>query len=86
MGDVLEHLTVEDAQKVLNQVLQHCKYVLVAVPFMLPQDGDDDNPFEEHKQADLNFDTMKNRYPQLHLLLYTRNNKYMCDKNTGKPI
>lgn len=77
MGDVLEHLTVQDAQTVLKNILQHCKYVLIAVPFMFEQEPIGGNPLERHLQPDLNFSTMQTRYPQLELLLYTKSDQYM---------
>lgn len=73
MGDVLEHLSVEDAQKVLNYILQHTKYLIVGVPFNFYQGPEDDNPLEEHLQPDLDQRVMKERYPQLQLLLYIIN-------------
>jgi len=72
LGDVLEHLTVENAHKVLSQ----CKNVLVAVPYICPQGGVDFdynghhliNPYEEHKQSDLTPLIMLTRYPDLGLV------------------
>jgi SAM-dependent methyltransferase len=72
LGDVLEHLDIEDALKVLNK----CKNVLVAVPYICPQSGVDFyhnehhliNPYEEHKQADLTPLVMLTRYPSLGLI------------------
>ena len=37
-GDVLEHLKVSDAQKVLEKTLLHTRLLFVAVPFVCPQD------------------------------------------------
>jgi hypothetical protein len=72
IGDVLEHLSVEDAKSVLEK----CKGSLVAVPYNCPQSGVDFqhngmrlvNPFEEHKQADLTPQIIFQRYPQLNLI------------------
>ena len=72
LGDVLEHLTIENANKVLNK----CKNVLVAVPYICPQGGVDFetngyhliNPYEEHKQSDLTPLVMLTRYPDLGLV------------------
>lgn len=77
MGDILEHLSVQDAQTVLKNILQHCKYVLIAVPFMFEQEPIGGNPLERHLQPDLNLSTMQTRYPQLELLLYTKSDQYM---------
>ena len=67
-GDVLEHLTVEDAQKVLKYACKRCKEVIVAVPYLYPQGAEGDNAFAEHKQDDLTKENMLERYPQLKLL------------------
>jgi hypothetical protein len=70
MGDVLEHLEMRDAQIFVQKALQHCKQLLVAVPFMYKQGPVEENVYEMHLQEDLNFQTMKERYPDLNLLLY----------------
>jgi len=72
LGDVLEHLTIEDAKFVLNR----CKNVLVAVPYICPQGGVDFyynehhlvNGYESHKQADLTPLIMLTRYDNLSLI------------------
>lgn len=72
LGDVLEHLTVDDA----NLVLSKCKNSLVAVPYLCPQGGVDFfhnehhliNPYEKHHQADLTPLVMLTRYPNLGLV------------------
>lgn len=72
IGDVLEHLTVSDAEIVINK----CKACLVAVPYNCPQSGVDFtdkgyhlvNPYEEHKQPDLTPQIIFQRYPQLNLV------------------
>ena len=70
MGDVLEHIAAEDAELLIHVALQHCKWLLVAVPFMYEQDAIEGNQYEIHKQPDLDFLVMKQRYPDLNLLLY----------------
>lgn len=68
-GDILEHLKVEDAQKVLNYALKRCKEVIVAVPYMYPQDAIKDNKYEVHLQPDLTKENMLERYPNLKYLI-----------------
>ena len=85
MGDVLEHLSVEDAQHVIREALQHTKLLLVAVPFMYEQDSFVDNPYEKHLQPDLNFVTMHKRYPELNLVLYVENDTELKWSN-GDPF
>ena len=62
-GDVLEHLSVEDAKKVLQNATEHAKSILVAVPYCLPQDALNGNEAERHLQPDLTHDLFNQRYP-----------------------
>jgi SAM-dependent methyltransferase len=72
IGDVLEHLTIEDSINVLSR----CKNVIVAVPYICPQGGVDFyynehhliNQYEKHIQFDLTPLIMLNRYPNLDLV------------------
>lgn len=72
IGDVLEHLTIDDAKLVIDK----CKACLVAVPYNYPQLGVDFiengyhliNPHEEHKQPDLTPQVVFQRYPQLNMV------------------
>ncbi len=71
LGDVLEHLSVEDGQKLITDITDSGKECLVAVPYMMEQNGEDyGNIYETHLQADLSPEVIKNRYPQL-IELYT---------------
>lgn len=68
MGDVLEHMTREDAQVALERVLAIDADVLVVVPFMYPQDEEDGNVYQRHLQDDLTPELMAATYPQLKLV------------------
>lgn len=67
-GDVIEHLTVKEAQKVLKYAYNHCREMIVAVPYMCVQDEYGGNVYEIHKQDDLTEENMLERYPMLKLL------------------
>lgn len=67
-GDIIEHLEVEEAQKVLEYAYNHCKDMIVAVPYELEQGIEDNNIYEIHKQADLTHEIVLERYPYLKLL------------------
>ena len=67
-GDILEHLTVEDAKVVLDYAFKHSKNVIVAVPYMYKQDEMYGNKYEKHIQPDLTPMNVLERYPQLKLL------------------
>ena len=62
-GDVLEHMTVEDAQKVLATMQIIADRNIVAVPYMYEQHTDIE--WENHIQDDLTPGLVKERYPSL---------------------
>jgi len=72
LGDILEHLTVSDAQKVMAKLPK----AVIAVPYLLPQTGctikdrgmEVYNAFEKHEQSDLTVRLMFERYPMLQLV------------------
>jgi hypothetical protein len=68
LGDVLEHLSVDDAQWLLSFLRLKGKKFLVAVPYQMFQDEYEGNKYETHLQPDLTPDVMKQRYPELELL------------------
>lgn len=68
-GDVLEHLSVEDAQKVLAEAEKHAKHILIGIPYMLPQEAIYGNEAEIHRQPDLTYANFKERYQGYNLLL-----------------
>jgi len=65
LGDVLEHFSVKDAQKLLKLLTNKVDHIIVLVPFMMKQDAVYNNPYEEHLQDDLDQYTMAERYPML---------------------
>lgn len=66
-GDVIEHLTVDDAKKVLEYASDRCKDMIVAVPYNYHQDGNE-NEHEKHIQDDLTHENFMERYPGLKVL------------------
>ena len=67
-GDVIEHLSVEDAQRVLSYAEPRCTDMIVAVPFLYPQEPIGGNEAERHLQDDLTPEVFAARYPQLDVL------------------
>ena len=67
-GDIIEHLEVNEAKKVLKYAYDRCNEMIVAVPYELEQGIAEDNIYEIHKQDDLTPKIMKERYPMLKLL------------------
>ena len=48
-GDVLEHMTKEEAQALLAKLRERCDYVIVSIPIgHYPQDEYEGNPYERH--------------------------------------
>ena len=72
-GDVIEHMTVEDAQYVLDYAKKHADLVVVGVPFLWPQGKCYGNDWEEHIQEDLTHDLFMERYPGFELFMKQEN-------------
>jgi hypothetical protein len=81
MGDVLEHLSVSDAQKIIYDVEHNMQAVLVAVPYMYVQGTEFNNVHETHLQPDLTPEVMASRYPELQLLYGDSNYGYYVNKH-----
>ncbi len=64
IGDMLEHLVVEDAQKLISMIPQYC---VIVVPYALTLSQKHENPHNFHEQDDLTHDLMMERYPDLRL-------------------
>ena len=67
-GDILEHLSVPDAQKVLKYAYSRCNDIIVSVPYRYKQGIHEDNTYEIHLQDDLTPQLMNQRYPELRWL------------------
>lgn len=69
IGDVLEHLSVEDSKALLETLRKARIVAVVAVPYLSPQGPCNGNPHEEHLQPDLTPEVMAERYPELRLVI-----------------
>ena len=83
-GDVIEHMTVEDAQKVLKYAWTRCKDMIVAVPFLYVQDEMYGNKYEKHIQDDLTPELFNERYPGFEKLYDTGMNYCYYHKGESK--
>ena len=72
MGDVLEHISTEQATQFIDLVISTGKDCLVAIPYEMEQGEYYGNVHETHLQPDLTHAVMKTRYPQL-TELYSNN-------------
>ena len=68
MGDILEHLSIDEGQCLLSYLRLKGKKFLIAVPYSMFQDEYEGNKYEIHLQPDLTPDIMEQRYPELELL------------------
>lgn len=68
LGDVLEHLTANDAQSLLPRIKDSGAACFVSMPFLAPQGRCRGNPYEAHQQDDLTPKLMSERYPTLSVL------------------
>jgi len=69
MGDVFEHLSIEDAKNLLNKINSYNIKTLIAVPYNYEQGVYDNNTYEIHLQPDLTPEIMNLRYPSLTLIM-----------------
>ena len=68
LGDVVEHMPIEDAQKLLSELKEKSKQLLVVIPFEYPQDEYDNNKYQIHFQEDLTDEIFSERYQGFSLL------------------
>jgi glycosyltransferase involved in cell wall biosynthesis/tetratricopeptide (TPR) repeat protein len=65
LGDVLEHIEVNKAKKLIVDLYSIAKEIIVAVPFEYIQEEIEGNPYQVHLQPDLTRRKMFQRYPRL---------------------
>lgn len=63
MGDVLEHLPIEDGQEVIEYAKNHSNFILVVVPYCQEQVFTEGNTAETHLQPDITHEIFLERYP-----------------------
>jgi len=61
-GDVIEHMTVQNAQKVLEYAYPRCKDMIIAIPYLWSQPEIYGNKWELHIQNDLTDKIFMERY------------------------
>lgn len=73
-GDVIEHMDVETAQKVIEYAWPRCNDMIIAVPWEFKQGELYGNPYERHIQDDLTPEIFNQRYPGFTVLHDTGEN------------
>jgi hypothetical protein len=64
-GDVLEHMTKDEAVTLVEQVLAHCKTLIISIPIIhMPQDEIEGNPFEVHVKDNWSHDEVMSTWPK----------------------
>jgi SAM-dependent methyltransferase len=65
-GDVLEHITKEEAIKVVDDLLKVAKRIIVSIPIVhFPQGEEEGNPYEAHVKDDWSHTEMLETFPQI---------------------
>ena len=62
MGDILEHLSVKQAQAIIKKMYNECDELVVAVPYKIKKGTLWFNPYERHIQCDLTHEIFMKRY------------------------
>ena len=65
-GDVLEHMTKEEAVLLVKNIFYNAKRIIISIPIVhYPQDEVDGNPFEKHIKDDWSHQEMLETFPQI---------------------
>ena len=80
-GDVVEHMEVDKAQRVLAYARTRCSDMIIAVPYLYPQGAAYGNPWERHIQDDLTREVFDSRYPGFKLICKPSENYAYYAKN-----
>ena len=75
-GDVIEHMDVTKAKRVLEYASVRCHDMIVAVPFEYKQDEVDGNKWQKHIQDDLTPLIFMERYPGFEIIFYDKDHEY----------
>jgi predicted TPR repeat methyltransferase len=86
-GDVIEHLSVDEAQDIINHCINEGLVVVVSVPYMHKNEPQE-NPYQYHIQSDLTDEIFRERYPKLTLFkkyFSLKENMSVCGYYVWKP-
>lgn len=72
MGDVLEHLKISEAKKILNALVENNTSIITQVPYLYEQGIYDGNIHEVHIQADLTDELFLKRYAKYDFKLLSK--------------
>jgi predicted TPR repeat methyltransferase len=64
-GDVLEHMTKQEAIDLVEKILLHCKCLVISIPTMIYHQGEaHGNPYEVHVKPDWSHEEVKETWSQ----------------------
>jgi len=78
LADILEHMTTEDGQQLLETLRNNANQIIIVVPYDYPQHELYGNVYEIHLQPDLNPSNFLERYPVMEMLFscYNRGSSF----------
>ena len=76
MGDILEHLSIDDGLRLMERIEKRGQVCIVAVPYEMDQGVVDENVYEVHHQNDLTNEVVLKRYKNLNLLFKSNCYRY----------
>jgi hypothetical protein len=75
-GDVLEHMSKNDAIELVDKVLDKCSTLIISIPIIhMPQDEINGNPFEVHIKDDWSHTEVLETWPQYIKNFYVKNHR-----------
>jgi cyclopropane fatty-acyl-phospholipid synthase-like methyltransferase len=75
-GDVLEHMTKEEAITLVENVLTNCQTLIISIPIVhMPQDEVNGNPFEVHVKDDWSHDEVMSTWAPYIKSVYRKSSK-----------
>lgn len=66
MGDMLEHMTKDEAISLVNEISKNSRYAIISIPIVhYPQDEFEGNPFEVHIKDDWSHSEVMETFPNI---------------------
>lgn len=75
-GDVLEHMSKDDAIALVENILENCQTLIISIPIIhMPQDEINGNPFEVHVKDDWSHEEVMSTWGQYIKSIYRKSSK-----------
>lgn len=69
LGDIIEHLSIDNAKKLLNNIYDKFKLIILSIPYETTQNIRGENIYQRHLQDDLTHEKFNERYPGFEVLI-----------------